>query len=153
MGYKYTKFNELEKEHKRLMGRKSTLNKMITKRSTKIIDLQKQITELKNQIEPLEVELTEISNKIKTISVTERWEPPIVINKTKNSKGYFYYRGKIRFGEKEKLKMIPREVEKNISKELRKKDLSEDEFKRVLYGSLKKWILNWWRNEGILIKK
>jgi chromosome segregation ATPase len=152
MGYKYTKFNDLEIEYKRLMGRKSTLNKMITKRSTKIIDLQKQITELKNQIEPFELELTNLSTRIKDLSINEKWEPPIVINKTKNIKGYYYYRGKIRFGKKEKLKMIPRDVEIKISKEIRKKNYSDEEYKSVLYKKLRFWVLDWWRNEGVLLK-
>jgi len=152
MGYKYTKFNDLEIEYKRLMGRKSTLNKMITKRSTKIIDLQKQITELKNQIEPFELELIKLSSRIKELSINEKWEPPIVINKTKNIKGYHYYRGKIRFGKKEKLKMIPRDVEIKISKEVRKKNYSDEEFKSVLYKKLRLWVLDWWRNEGVLSK-
>jgi predicted nuclease with TOPRIM domain len=152
MGYKYTKFNDLEIEYKRLMGRKSTLNKMITKRSMKIIDLQKQITELKNQIEPFELELTKLSSRIKELSINEKWEPPIVINKTKNIKGYYYYRGKIRFGKKEKLKMIPRDVEIKISKEVRRKNYSDEEFKSVLYKKLRLWVLDWWRNEGVLSK-
>lgn len=152
MGYKYTKFNDLEIEYKRLMGRKSTLNKMITKRTTKIIDLQKQITELKNQIEPFELELTNLSTRIKDLSINEKWEPPIVINKTKNIKGYYYYRGKIRFGKKEKLKMIPRDVEIKISKEIRKKNYSDEEYKSVLYKKLRFWVLDWWRNEGVLLK-
>ena len=153
MGYTYTKFNDLQKVYKQLMGRKSTLNRMILKRKTDIDNLLKNVNRLKNEIQPLEDELLKISDKIKDISVNEKWNPPIAINRTKNVKGYFYYRGKIRFGKKEKLKMIPREVEIKISKELRNKNYSDDEFKRVLYGKLREWVLIWWRTEGVLRKK
>ena len=157
MGHEYKKFDTLEKDYKILLGRKSTLVRMIEKRNNELLPLVKEVKKLRNEIEGFDEELESLKIKIKEISIGEKWEPPIVITKVKNVKGYDYLRGKIRFGNKEKVKMIPKKVELLISKEIRQnpknKSITEEEFKSVLYKKLKNWVLDWWRTEGILQRK
>lgn len=151
------KFKNLDREYKLLLGRKSTLTRMIEKRYKKLKPLLKEVKKLRNEVEPLEDELIILKSKIKEISIGERWEPSIVITKVKNVKGYNYLRGKIRFGNKEKVKMIPKKVELQILKEIKKNpkyvNITDEGLKGILYGSLNKWVLEWWRTEGILEKK
>lgn len=157
MGHEYKKFDKLEKDYKQLLGRKSTLVRMIEKRNKELLPLVKEVKKLRNEIEGFDEELESLKIKIKEISIGEKWEPPIVITKVKNVKGYDYLRGKIRFGDKEKVKMIPKKTEleflKKIKSEQRNKNITEEELKRVLYGLLRGWVLDWWRTEGILQKK
>ena len=110
MAFEYTKFDNLEREYRQLLGRKSTLMRMIKRRNEMLAPLLKEVNKLKDEIKPLEEELGSLKSKIKGIAVGERWEPPIVITKVKNVKGYDYLRGKIRFGGKEKVKMIPKNL-------------------------------------------
>jgi hypothetical protein len=157
MGHELTKFDKLDKEYKKLLGRKSTLSKMIERRYEILKPLLSEVKKLRNEIEPLEDELIILKSKIKDISIGEKWEPPIVITKVKNVKGYDYLRGKIRFGNKEKVKMIPKKVEleyrKKIKTNPKNTNDTEEQLKGVLYGELTKWVLEWWRTEGILEKK
>ncbi len=157
MAFEYTKFDNLEREYRQLLGRKSTLMRMIKRRNEMLAPLLKEVNKLKGEIKPLEEELSSLKSKIKGIAVGERWEPPIVITKVKNVKGYDYLRGKIRFGGKEKVKMIPKKVELSFIKEIKNEEknvnITNEELKRVLYGNLKRWILDWWRTKGILEKK
>lgn len=157
MGFELTKFDKLDKDYKKLLGRKSTLMRMIQKRNKELLPLVKEVKKLKNEIEGFEEELDSLKLKIKEISIGEKWEPPIVITKVKNIKGYDYLRGKIRFGNKEKVKMIPKKTElaflKKIKSEPKNKNITEEELKNVLYGLLRRWVLEWWRTKGILEKK
>ena len=157
MRHEYKKFDELEKDYKKLLGRKSTLVRMIEKRNKELLPLVKEVKKLRNEIEGFEEELDSLKSKIKDISIGEKWEPPIVITKVKNVKGYDYLRGKIRFGNKEKVKMIPKKVELKITKEIRQnpihKFITDEQLKSVLYKKLKNWVLEWWRTQGILEKK
>ena len=157
MAFEYTKFDNLEREYRQLLGRKSTLMRMIKRRNEMLAPLLKEINKLKNEIKPLEEELGTLKSKIKGIAVGERWEPPIVITKVKNVKGYDYLRGKIRFGGKEKVKMIPKNEElktiREIKSDVKNINITDEELKRVLYGKLKEWVLVWWRDKGILEKK
>jgi DNA repair exonuclease SbcCD ATPase subunit len=157
MAFEYTKFDNLEREYRQLLGRKSTLMRMIKRRNEMLAPLLKEVNKLKDEIKPLEEELGSLKSKIKGIAVGERWEPPIVITKVKNIKGYDYLRGKIRFGGKEKVKMIPKKVELKTLREIKSDEkninITEEELRRVLYGKLKEWVLYWWRDEGILEKK
>ena len=131
--------------------------RMIKRRNEMLAPLLKEVNKLKDEIKPLEEELGSLKSKIKGIAVGERWEPPIVITKVKNIKGYDYLRGKIRFGGKEKVKMIPKKVELKTLREIKSDEkninITEEELRRVLYGKLKEWVLYWWRDEGILEKK
>lgn len=157
MGYELTKFDKLEKEYKQLLGRKSTLMRMIEKRNNKLQPLLKEVKILKDEIESLQDEFDSLKVKIKEISIGEKWNPPIVITKVKNVKGYDYLRGKIRFGNKEKVKMIPKKTELDFLKKIRSdeknKNITEEELKGLLYGLLRDWVLEWWRTKGILEKK
>ena len=157
MRHEYKKFDELEKDYKKLLGRKSTLVRMIEKRNKELLPLVKEVKRLRNEIEGFEEELDSLKSKIKDISIGEKWEPPIVITKVKNVKGYDYLRGKIRFGNKEKVKMIPKKVELKITKEIRQnpihKFITDEQLKSVLYKKLKNWVLEWWRTQGILEKR
>ena len=157
MAFEYTKFDNLEREYRQLLGRKSTLMRMIKRRNEMLAPLLKEVNKLKDEIKPLEEELGSLKSKIKGIAVGERWEPPIVITKVKNVKGYHYLRGKIRFGGKEKVKMIPKKDELTILRAIKSDEkhinITDDELKRVLYLKLKEWVLVWWRDKGILEKK
>jgi len=157
MAFEYTKFDNLEREYRQLLGRKSTLMRMIKRRNEMLAPLLKEVNKLKDEIKPLEEELGSLKSKIKGIAVVERWEPPIVITKVKNVKGYDYLRGKIRFGGKEKVKMIPKNEElktiREIKSDVKNINITDEELKRVLYGKLKEWVLFWWRDKGILEKK
>ena len=157
MAFEYTKFDNLEREYRQLLGRKSTLMRMIKRRNEILAPLLKEVNKLKDEIKPLEEELGSLKSKIKGIAVGERWEPPIVITKVKNVKGYNYFRGKIRFGGKEKVKMIPKKDELTILRAIKSDEkhinITDDELKRVLYLKLKEWVLVWWREKGILEKK
>lgn len=157
MAFEYTKFDNLEREYRQLLGRKSTLMRMIKRRNEMLAPLLNEVNKLKDEIKPLEEELGSLKSKIKGIAVGERWEPPIVITKVKNIKGYDYLRGKIRFGGKEKVKMIPKKVELKTLREIKSDEkninITDEELKRVLYGKLKEWVLVWWRDKGILEKK
>ena len=157
MAFEYTKFDNLEREYRQLLGRKSTLMRMIKRRNEMLAPLLKEVNKLKDEIKPLEEELGSLKSKIKGIAVVERWEPPIVITKVKNVKGYDYLRGKIRFGGKEKVKMIPKNEELKTIREIKSDEkninITEEELRRVLYGKLKEWVLVWWRDKGILEKK
>jgi len=131
--------------------------RMIKRRNEMLAPLLKEVNKLKDEIKPLEEELGSLKSKIKGIAVGERWEPPIVITKVKNVKGYDYLRGKIRFGGKEKVKMIPKNEElktiREIKSDVKNINITDEELKRVLYGKLKEWVLVWWRDKGILEKK
>ncbi len=157
MAFEYTKFDNLEREYRQLLGRKSTLMRMIKRRNEMLAPLLKEVNKLKDEIKPLEEEMGSLKSKIKGIAVGERWEPPIVITKVKNVKGYDYLRGKIRFGGKEKVKMIPKNEElktiREIKSDVKNTNITDEELKRVLYGKLKEWVLVWWRDKGILEKK
>ena len=157
MAYEYTKFDTLEREYRQLLGRKSTLMRMIKRRNDMLIPLLKEVNKLKEEIKPLEEELGSLKSKIKGIAVGEKWEPPIVITKVKNVKGYDYMRGKIRFGEKEKVKMIPKKDELAILKDIKSDEkninITDEQLRELFYKKLRKWVLLWWREKGILEKK
>ena len=131
--------------------------RMIKRRNEILASKLNEIDKLKEEIKPLETELVSLKSKIKDIAVGERWEPPIVITKVKNVKGYDYLRGKIRFGGKEKVKMIPKNEElktiREIKSDVKNINITDEELKRVLYGKLREWVLVWWREKGILEKK
>ena len=152
-----TKFENLDREYRQLLGRKSTLMRMIKRRNEMLAPLLKEVNKLKDEIRPLEEELGSLKFKIKDIAIGEQWEPPIVITKVKNVKGYNYLRGKIRFSDKEKVKMIPKKIELRFLKEIKINPKfngsTEEEIKGVLYGKLTEWVLLWWREKGILEKK
>ncbi len=152
-----TKFENLDREYRQLLGRKSTLMRMIKRRNEMLAPLLKEVNKLKDEIRPLEEELGSLKSKIKDIAIGEQWEPPIVITKVKNVKGYNYLRGKIRFSDKEKVKMIPKKIELQFLKEIKINPKfngsTEEEIKGVLYGKLTEWVLLWWREKGILEKK
>jgi hypothetical protein len=152
-----TKFENLDREYRQLLGRKSTLMRMIKRRNEMLAPLLKEVNKLKDEIRPLEEELGSLKSKIKDIAIGEQWEPPIVITKVKNVKGYNYLRGKIRFSDKEKVKMIPKKIELQFLKEIKINPKfngsTEEQIKGVLYGKLTEWVLLWWREKGILEKK
>ena len=152
-----TIFENLDREYRQLLGRKSTLMRMIKRRNEILSSKLNEIDKLKEEIKPLETELGTLKSQIKDIAIGEQWKPPIVITKVKNVKGYNYLRGKIRFSDKEKVKMIPKKIELQFLKEIKNKpkfkNATEEDIKGVLYGKLREWVLVWWREKGILEKK
>ena len=57
------KFKNLDREYKLLLGRKSTLTRMIEKRYKKLKPLLKEVKKLRNEVEPLEDELIILKSK------------------------------------------------------------------------------------------
>ncbi len=158
----YINFDDLNDQHKKLLGRKNTLLRMIEKRYVLIDDKKKELSKLKMEVKPIEDELDEILRKIKVISVDEKFEPKISVHPT-TKKGQTYLRCEISFGKgKPKQKQIPRKDEKVIldkleffKKSYKKKtgrEMEENEVKNFINDECVDWCLNWWREEGILLK-
>jgi hypothetical protein len=171
-----TKFNKLDREHKQLLGRERTLKRMIERRMIILNPLLIEVNKLRKDLEPIEDELEVVKKKIKEVVDNNMFSPKISIVNKVLYKGRTYYYGRITFSksyriqngkkvENRKEKKIPEiEVEKYIS--IVKKQ-NEDYIKRgktPLYNSdlefeieLKKrlegWILDWWLDEGIFLKK
>ena len=164
MGRKgYINFDDLKDQHKKLLGRKNTLIRMINKRTLLIDEKRKELTKLKMDVKPFEDELDEIIKKIKVISVDEKFEPKISVHPT-TKKGQTYLRCKISFGKgNPKQKQIPRKDEKliidklEVFKKLYKKktgrEMEENEVRNFINDECVDWCLNWWREEGIILKK
>ena len=62
-----TKFENLDREYRQLLGRKSTLMRMIKRRNEMLAPLLKEVNKLKDEIRPLEEELGSLKSKIKDI--------------------------------------------------------------------------------------
>lgn len=157
-----TKFTNLDTEYKRLLGRKSTLIKMIDRRMELLKPILEEVKKIRKELDPLEEELSLIKIKIKEVVEKNDWTPTIIITSTRIN-GYSYYRGKIRFGKNEKIKLIPKRVENRIKRKLKdhnnnriqqgKFELSKDEEKNYIKNNMRDWILDWWREEGLLKRK
>ena len=159
----YINFNDLNNQHKRLLGRKNTLIRMIEKRNVVIEEKKRELTKLKKEVKPFEDELDLIMKEIKVISVDEKFEPKISVHTT-TKKGQTYLRCKISFGKGiPKQKQIPRKDEKLILEKLEEskktykrktgREMDENEINNIINEECIDWCLNWWREEGILKKK
>lgn len=159
----YINFNDLNNQHKRLLGRKNTLIRMIEKRNVVIEEKKRELTKLKKEVKPFEDELDLIMKEIKVISVDEKFEPKISVHTT-TKKGQTYLRCKISFGKGiPKQKQIPRKDEKLILEKLEEskktykrktgREMDENEINNIINEECIDWCLNWWREEGILLKK
>lgn len=159
----YINFDDLKDQHKKLLGRKNTLLRMIEKRNVLIDDKRKELTKLKLEVKPFVDELDKIIKEIRFISVDEKFEPKISVHTT-NKKSQTYIRCKISFGKGiPKQKQIPRNDEKlilekleNFKKSYKKKtgrEMEEFEITNFINDECIDWCLNWWREEGILLKK
>ena len=148
--------NDINKENRDLFGRKNTLKRMIDRKSKLILELSEEIKKHRE-------EQTEVKIKIKSLLDVHNFSPKISIHTTKK-KGNRYYRGKINFGKnKPKQKQIPRLIENNIEKyvndylksiyKLGKPKLSDEEIIKLKKDKMKEWILEWWREEGIMKRR
>ena len=153
---KKDKINDVNKENRVLFGRKNTLQRMIDNKNKKILELREEIK--KHRVEQIEVKI-----KIKSLLDVNNFTPKISIHTTKK-KGNLYYRGKINFGKnKPKQKQIPRNIENDIDYEIKeflksiykigKPKLSEEETVKLKKEKMKEWLLNWWREEGIMKRR
>lgn len=147
---------DINKENRVLFGRKNSLKRMIDNKTKKILDLREEIKQ--HRVEQIEVKM-----KIKSLLDVYNFSPKISIHTTKK-KGNLYYRGKINFGKnKPKQKQIPRNVEININDEitnylksiykLGKPKISDEEKEILKKDKMKKWVLDWWRDEGIMKRR
>ena len=147
----------IDKNFKVLLGRKNTLLRMIDKRNELLKPIILEEVKLKKEIEKLQKELKEINEKILEISQDQRWEPSVVIVKCK-VKGNPYFKGKIRFRKdkgREKVKMIPKKIENKIWKKVLEDKPNEtlEEQESRFKDRMRKWVMDWWRTQGILEKK
>ena len=147
---------DINKENRDLFGRKNTLNRMIDSKNKKILELREQIKQHRE-------EQREVKVKIKSLLEVNNFSPKISIHTTKK-KGNLYYRGKINFGKnKPKQKQIPRSVENDINEQilvhlksiykLGKPLVSEEEKINMMKEKMKEWVLEWWREEGIMKRR
>ena len=131
---------DINKENRQLFGRKNTLKRQI--------DTEEQIN---------------VKIKIKSLLDVYNFSPKISIHTTKK-KGNLYYRGKINFGKnKPKQKQIPRSVEIKINNEiyeylksiyrLGKQKFTDEQKDILMKDKMKEWLLEWWREEGIMKRR
>lgn len=162
---KYTRFKDLDKEHKRLLGRERTLLRMIDNRMGKLKPHLNIVNKLRKELEPLENELEEMKVIIKGIVDDNLFTPKITIIRKTLLKKYSYYYGRITFSEKRKDIQIPKKVvereirileERNQDRIYRLKEpiyKTDNDKELELKVRLKGWVLEWWMDEGILKKK
>jgi len=162
-GVKSTKYYQLERTYRQKLGRSNRLSKMIEIRNEQLRPLLDQVRILKKNLKPLEDELDILKKELKELIEVNDWSPSIIVTTTRISGKYPYYRGKIRFGDKEKIKMVPRKVENRIKRDLKsrnekllkngKPEYTEIEKDTFIRNHIKDWVLDWWREEGILKRK
>lgn len=147
---------DINKENRQLFGRKNTLKRMIETKTKTILKLRE---EIKNHRE----EQVNVKLKIKSLLDVYNFSPKISIHTT-TKKGNLYYRGKINFGKnKPKQKQIPRSVEIKIINEiyeylksiyrLGKPKLTDEQKDILMKDKMKEWLLEWWREEGIMKRR
>jgi hypothetical protein len=147
---------DINKENRLLFGRKNTLKRMIDTKTKKILKLREDIKKDRE-------EQSNIKLKIKSLLDVYNFTPKISIHTT-IKKGNLYYRGKINFGKnKPKQKQIPRSVEFNINNEINeylksiyklgKPKLTDQHKNTLTKDKMKVWLLEWWREEGIMKRR
>jgi hypothetical protein len=147
---------DINKENRQLFGRKNKLKNMIDTKTQKILKLREGIK--KDSEEQINVKI-----KIKSLLDVYNFSPKISIHTTKK-KGNLYYRGKINFGKnKPKQKQIPRSIEIKINNEiyeylksiyrLGKPKLTDEQKDIIMKDKMKGWLLEWWREEGIMKRR
>jgi len=159
------RFRDLDKEHQRLLGRKSTLQRMVDRRMEELQPLLTQVKKLRKELEPIEEELELVKKRVREVVDENIFTPRITIVHKILQKKYPFYYGKIFFGENSKDKQIPKKEEKRIMIEMEKRNreytdrgkspifTDESSKEKELRIRLRDWVLDWWRDEGILIKK
>ena len=158
------RFRDLDKEHQRLLGRKSTLQKMVDRRMGELQPLLTQVRKLRKELEPIENELELVKKRVREVVDENIFTPRITIVHKLILKKYPFYYGKIFFGDKSKDKQILKKVSEMILKDLIKRNselvekgkspifIDEKSKEREYRLRLRDWILDWWREEGILRK-
>ena len=162
---KHTKFKDLDREHKWLLGRERRLIGMINDRMDKLKPHLTIVNKLRKELEPIEDELEGLKIKIKGVVDENLFTPKITIIRKTLLKRYTYFYGRITFSEKRKDVQIPKKVvekeikileRRNNDRIINKKEpiYNTDNEKEVeLKVRLKGWVLEWWMDEGILKKK
>jgi hypothetical protein len=160
-----TKFKDLDREHKWLLGRERRLMNMIDDRMVKLKPHLKIVNKLRKELEPIEDELEGLKIKIKDVVDENLFTPKITIIRKTLLKKYTYYYGRITFSEKRKDIQIPKRIvektkiniiqinenRKKVGKEpLFNNDIEEE---TQLKRRLEVWVLDWWMEVGILKRK
>lgn len=162
---KYTKFKDLDREYKWLLGRERRLLNMINDRMVKLKPHLTIVNKLRKELEPIEDELEGLKVKIKGIVDENLFTPKITIIRKTLLKKYTYYYGRITFSEKRKDIQIPKRIEEKTKKDIIQ--INEDRMKvgkELLFNNdieeetqlkvrLELWVLDWWMEIGILKKK
>ena len=161
---KYTKFKDLDREYKWLLGRERRLMNMIDDRMVKLKPRLKIVNKLRKELEPIEDELEGLKIKIKGIVDENLFTPKITIIRKTLLKKYTYYDGRITFSKDRKDVQIPKRI---VDKEIKilegrnydriineKKPIynTDNEKEFELKVRLKVWVLDWWMEVGILKK-
>ena len=160
-----TKFKDLDREHKWLLGRERRLIRMIENRMDKLKPHLTIVNKLRKELEPIEYELEGLKIQIKDIVDENLFTPKITIIRKTLIKKYTYYYGRITFSEKRKDIQIPKRIvektkndiiqinedRKKVGKELLFNNDIEEEIQ--LKVRLELWVLDWWMDIGILKKK
>ena len=162
---KYTKFKDLDREYKWLLGRERRLLNMIDDRMVKLKPHLKIVNKFRKELEPIEDELEGLKIKIKSVVDENLFTPKITIIRKTLLKKYTYYYGRITFSEKRKDIQIPKRIVEKTKKDIiqinenRKKVGKEPLFNNdieketQLKERLGVWVLDWWMEIGILKKK
>ena len=169
---KSVKFEKLNREHKQLLGRERTLQRMIEKRMDILNPLLLEVKRLRKDLEPIESELEVVKKKIKDVVDNGVFSPKISVVSKVLYKWKKYYYCRITFSksylikngkkiENRKEKKIPEvEVENSISIIKKRNEYfikngksplytNEKEFELELKNRLEIWVLDWWNDFGI----
>jgi len=164
-------FFELERKNKQLLGKSNRLVKMIDRREKDLNPILKEwrklnekISEKRNDINEIKRKLSLVKREITTLKELNQFDPQIIVtyspikNKKTGTKYYYWY-GKIKFGDKERKIQISRRTERGVNKKMiehiSKKNLvwTNDEKKNFLRNNLKEEVRKWWRDVGVYTTK
>jgi hypothetical protein len=169
---KSIKFQKLNREHKQLLGRERTLQRMIEKRMGILNPLLIEVKRLRKDLEPIESELEVVKKKIKDVVDNGFFSPKISVVSKVLYKGKKYYYGRITFSksylikngkkiENRKEKKIPEVEVENLISIVKKQNEdyvnrgklplfnNDIEFEKELKNRLKGWVLDWWFDYGV----
>jgi hypothetical protein len=126
--------------------------------------LNEKISEKRSDINEIKRKLSLVKREISSLKELNQFDPQIIVNYSpiKNKKTgtkYYYWYGKIKFGDKERKIQISRRTERMVNKKLTeyllKKDLvwTHIEKKNFLRNKFKEEVRKWWRDVGVYTTK
>ena len=164
-------FFELERKNKQLLGKSNRLVKMIEKREKELTPILKEwrklsekVSNKRNEIDGIKRKLSLVKRQILDMEELNQFDPQIIvtyspIKNIKTGTKYYYWYGKIKFGDKERKIQISRKKERDVNKKMNdhisKKKLvwTKDEKKNFLRNKLKEEVRKWWRDVGVYTTK